>query len=338
MDKQNQNLNQEISILDLLHYFEKIIKKVLSSICDFFKSFIKSILWFFILLKRYFLFILITVIIFGIVGFFNKKVLPNYYNFEMVLAPNFKSTTKLYQQINSYNKLCGNIDSVFFKDLKSISIAPIKTFTNELNIFYDIVHKNSDFYKNDTIFSRQFKINNFKNLLVDTDYPNHIVQITALHKVSPEEIKSKIIDPIEKDPFYKRIKEAHLKSIDIKAEIYKNELNLIDSLLVSIAKGDKVKASGSTISLNGESKTNVEQDLINKTLEITKLLSEKEVEKIQKSQVIKVVSEPQLIDSKSLLNTRNTFSFALTGFLFSILIILLIQFIKFLNKFEKKHF
>ncbi|MCO6563866.1 MAG: hypothetical protein J6581_00325 [Apibacter sp.] len=337
MDRQNQNSNQEISILDLLHYFEKIIKKVLSPIGNFFKSFINAILGFFILLKRYYLFILITVIIFGIIGYFNKKVLPRNYNYEMVLAPNFKSTTKLYQQINSYNQLCGNIDSTFFKDLKSISITPIKTFTSELNIFYDIVHKNTDFYKNDTIFSRQYKIDKFKNLLVDTDYPNHIVHIIALNKISPEEIKSRIIHPIENDPFYKRIKEANLKSIDIKTEIYKNGLKLIDSLLLSIAKGDKAKSSNSSISFNGESKTNVEQDLLNKTLELTKSLAEKEVEKVQKSQVITVISEPQLVDSKFLLYKRNTFSFALSGFLFSIFIILFIQFVKFLNKFEKKH-
>lgn len=333
----NKNLNPDLDFISLLDYFKNIFKNFISSTLNFFwKNIITPLLWFFILLKRYFFIIVITVIIFGLVGYFNKRVLPSYYNYEMILAPNFKSASKLYQQINSYNQSCGKLDNAFFKDLKSISISPIKTFTSELDIFYRYVQKNSDFYKNDTIFSRQFKIEDFRKLLVDTDYPNHIVYITSLKKLSPDEIKSKIIDPIENDIFYKKIKDANLNSLDIKRNLYKKDLKVIDTLLLSIAKGDKTKVS-SSISLNGESKTNVEQDLLNKSLEITKSLAEVEVEKVQESQVISLISEPQLVNSKSLFYKRDTLTFALAGLIFSIAVILLIQFVKYLNKFEKKH-
>lgn len=335
MTKQNQN--HEVNIIDFFNYLINIVKKIGTKIINIFEKIFKTILWFFILLKKYFLLILIVVIISGVLGYLNKGIIPIYYNYDMIVEPNFNSSKTLYQLIDSYNKLASNKESKL-KGLKNISIQPIKSLTEELNIFYTTIKNNDNIVKNDSIFSKNFElINKFRQYLVDTDYLKHSIHITSTNKLSSEEIKNEILSPFEYDPFFSRVKEAYLNSIDTKSKIYKNELKIIDTLLLSIAKGDKSKISASSLSINKDSKTNVEQDLLNKALKITQLLADTEVEKVQKSQVITLISEPQLVDNNSLITNRSTYSFILYGFLFSIFIILLIQFVKYLNKFEKKH-
>ncbi|MDR1876266.1 MAG: hypothetical protein LBQ84_01435 [Flavobacteriaceae bacterium] len=336
MDNQNQNRNQnqnqETDILVLLDYFKNGFKKIFTGIGDLFKSGLNIIIGFFILLKRHAILVLICVIVFTVIGYFNKIILPPSYNYEMVVQPNFNSTKSLYQLIDSYGKLAGT-DDKFFKNIIQVKVAPVKSFKNDISVFYKIINDNN----NDTIFSRQYKIENFRKNITALDYPSQTISIKSSSPLSTEEIKNKIIIPLETSPLYSQIKNAYLKSIDIKEKYYINNLQRIDTLLAS-REEDRLKTATPTLSIKGEAKNNIEEDLLKRSVELTKELAYLEIEKAVNSNVIQIVSEPQLEENKSPLIRRDTLSFAIYGFIFSIVIIFLIQFIKYLNKFEKEHF
>jgi hypothetical protein len=250
----------------------------------------------------------------------------------MVVQPNFNSTKSLYQLIDSYGKLAGT-DDKFFKNIIQVKVAPVKSFKNDISVFYKIINDNN----NDTIFSRQYKIENFRKNITALDYPSQTISIKSSSPLSTEEIKNKIIIPLETSPLYSQIKNAYLKSIDIKEKYYINNLQRIDTLLAS-REEDRLKTATPTLSIKGEAKNNIEEDLLKRSVELTKELAYLEIEKAVNSNVIQIVSEPQLEENKSPLIRRDTLSFAIYGFIFSIVIIFLIQFIKYLNKFEKEHF
>ncbi|MCT6868578.1 hypothetical protein [Apibacter sp.] len=336
MERQDSTSRQEINILDLLNYFKNGIIKIFTCIGNFFTNIFNALINFFILLKRFFVLIVAFVIISGAIGYYNDEISPALYNYEMIIEPNFKSTKTIYQQINSYEKLSGSKENEFYKDLKSISIFPIKSFTNEIEIYYKILDDNED-NNRDTILSSQFKISNFIKKLVDTDYPTHTISIKSKRKLSSEEIKSEILQPIENDPYCSRMKESYLRSLDIRSKIYTYELKIIDSLLLSRTKSP-ISATSTSLFLNGNTKNNVEMDLLTAAMNRTRYLSEIEIEKVKKSQVISVLSQPQLVDeNKFLFVKKNTYAYAFYGFLLSLSIIFLIGFVKYLNDFKKKH-
>ena len=335
MERQDSSPRQEISLLDLLDYFKNGIIKIFTYISNFFVSIFNAVIKFFIFLKRYFVLIVAIVIISGAIGYYHDTV-SELYNYEMIVEPNFKSTKTIYQQIESYERLSGSNENQFYKDLKSISINPRISFTNEIEIYYEILDNNLG-YNRDTILSRQFRISDFIKKLGATDYPIHTISIRSKRKLSSEEIKSKILQPIENDPYYSSVKNSYLKSLDIKSKIYAHELKIIDSLLLSRTKG-AISTTSTSLILNGDTKNNVEMDLLSAAMNRTRYLSEIEVEKVKKSQVISLLSQPQLVDeNKFLFAKNNTYAYAFCGFLLSLSIILLIGFAKYLNNFEKKH-
>ena len=341
MDKQNQNLNQETTVLDFLNYIKNIIKKIISFTGEIFKYIFNTILSFFVLLKRNIIFIVVTVIIFGTVGYFDKEILPASYDYEMIVEPNYNSTNSLYQLINSYNEQAESNDATFFKGIKKINIYPIKTFTNDLAVFYSTVKKLSNNSENvniiDTIFTKEL-IENFRKNINNTDYPYQKIYINSSVELSSKELKDKILVPIENDPYFKQCRNAKITSIDYKIEQSKKELKLIDTLLLSIAKRNISNIpTSSSLSFSAENKNNVETDLLNKSTDFIKKLADLELERVKLSQVITLISEPQKVINKTLITEGRISSYSLYGLLFAISILLFIQFVKYLNKFEKKH-
>jgi hypothetical protein len=344
MNNQNQkpDQNQETDILILLDYFKNGIKKIFTKIGNLFTFILNAIIWFCILLKRYFILTVVCIILFSILGYYNKIISPPSYNYEMVLQPNYNSTKYLYQLVDSYNQLTETEDPIF-KNIKQIKITPVKSFTNDLTTFFNIINNinnngNTDTdNKNDTIFSRQYKIEDFRKNIAETDYSLHTIFIKSSVLLSPKEIKDKIISPIETEPFYSQLKNSYLKSIETKEKYYKKNLQRIDTLLLALADRDKSNTISSTLSIKGDSRNNVEDDLLNRSVKITEALASLETDRAIHSNVIKIVSEPQLVANKSKLIKRNTIPFIIYGFLFSVFLIFLIQFIKYLNKFEKEH-
>ncbi len=336
MDNQNQNPNQETDILVLLDYFKNGFKKIFTGIGNLFRYILHLILWFFVLLKRYTVLVLVCVILFSIIGYYNKRILPPSYVYEMVVQPNFNSAKSLYQLVDSYDELAGT-DDLFFKNIKQIKIAPVKSFTNDLDVFYNVVNNNS-VDKRDTIFSKEYKIETFRKNIVNTDYPLQTIILKSSSLLSTKEIKKKILDPIETDPYFSQYKNSVLKSLEIKTLYYKKDLQRIDTLLLAqINAGKSRTRASSSLSINGDSKNNLEDDLLKRSSQITDALAGLEMDKATFSNVVKVISEPQMVDNKSSMIKRGTLSFAGYGFIFSLLIIFLIQFVKYLNKFEKEH-
>lgn len=338
------NLNQETTVLDFLNYIKNIIKKILSFIGEMFKYIFNTIISFFILLKRNIIFIIVSVIIFGTVGYFDKEFLPVSYDYEMIVEPNYNSTNSLYQLINSYNEQAKSNDNSFFKVIKKINIHPIKTYTNDLAVFYNTVNKFSKNSENvniiDTIFTKEL-IESFRkniNNIDNTDYPYQTIYISSSIELSSKEIKNKILGPIENDPYFKQFRNVKITSINYKIKQSKKELQLIDTLLLSIAKRNISNIpTYSSLSFSAENKNNVETDLLNKSTDLIKKLADLELERVKLSQVITLISEPQKVINKTLITEGSISSYSLYGLLFAISILLFIQFVKYLNKFEKRN-
>lgn len=336
--------NQETDIIVLLNYFKKGIKNFFSGIGNFFKSIIFAFLYLLILIKRYFIFVVGCIVIFGVIGYFNKDILPQSYTYEIIVQPNYNSTESLYNLVDSYKKQSElkNSKDPFFNALTAIKIEPIKSFSYDVDVFYNTI--GNDFSQNnafkqgdsrDTIFFRQYKIKDFQKDIKPEDYPIQKIILKTNTVLNYKSIDNKFTQPFESDPFYINYKKAILSSIDLQTKNYSNNLNKIDTLLVALADGKATRSETNSISLKGEAKNNLEDDLLKRSIELTGSISSLQVKKALYSDIIKVLSSAKLVQGNSKIE-RGTIPFAFYGFIFSFLIILLIQLYKYLNKFEKE--
>lgn len=339
----NQNTHQETDILVLLDYFKKGIKGIFRGIGNFFKGIFTLIIHFLILIKKYWILIVSCILVFAIVGFFNKNILPPAYNYEMIVQPNFNSTGSLYQLVSSCDTRAGNPDDAFFKDIKSVRILPVKSLTEDVNIYYNTVgnafSENAGFKQadnRDTIFFRQYEIAKFKSEITDKDYPRQIISIKSAVPLNEQQIQSKIIDPLENDPYYVKYRESYMKSIDLQTKYNTLNLQRIDTLLLALAKGETTKTQSQTLTISGEAKNNLETDLLEQSRNFFHALADSEIRKNLYSDVIRVIAPPSLVNAKSIVK-RSTTAFALYGLLFSLFVIFGIQTVKFLNQYEKEH-
>jgi len=339
----NQNNHQETDIIVLLDNFKNGIKSIFRRIGKFFKSLFTLVIYFLILVKKYWILVASCVIIFGIVGFFNKNILPTSYHYEMIVQPNYNSSHSLYQIINSCDALSGNPDDAVFKNIKSVKVSPIKSLSEAVNAYYNVIgghfSENTNFKQSssrDTLFFKQYKISDFQKSISDKDYLFQKISVKSRIPLTQQQIEEKIIAPLQKDFFYRQYRDSYMRSIDLQSKYYTLNMQRIDTLLLALAKEGTSKAlPQSSLILNGESKTSIEADLLEQSRNFSSLLADLEMQKNLYSDVIRIIAPPSRVFNDVV--KINTTTCAFYGLIFSLLIIFGIQIAKYLKQYEKEH-
>lgn len=325
LNEQTNNNNQEVDVLALLEYFKKGIINLIKGIKSFFNSILNLIIYLLLLIKKNVIWIILITSLIGILGYLKHTFLPSY-RYEIIVEPNFGTTHDLYSFVESNKIIKTNKHSI-----SSISIKPVESLSDAIEMYYNVGQLAKG--EKDTIFYNEYKIEDFIENLEPFDYKKQKISISTKTPENTGNLQKYLIKKLEENIDIQETKLAQLNSLEEEKRRYNIALNRIDSLLKTSQKAKEVPIT--TIQFSGEGKSNVEKDLSEEYKTYTALLNQIEIQKDVLRKTIRVVSPMKQVPEKDIVGKNyNPIKYLIYGFIISLLFLLGLNLLKFLNKLE----
>jgi hypothetical protein len=342
----------EIDMSDFLKLLGKGFTKVGNGISWFFVSLYQLIISFFLFIKRKFIWLAIGFVLglgWGLYSYYNSAAI---YSSEMITRSNYESNYYLYTQIGYYNSLIRNhrfkelatefkISEDEAQNLVIFKIEPIKNNIEAAKLFRQtfLQFKRNHTYGFDTAWSRTMKFDIYKKELSDIDYPLNTILLRSKSQDIFPKIQEGIINSLNNNPDLKEKKEAITQIRKQEEELLSGLLSNLDTLRQVYNKKLAAEAENKTQAGNqfvfGERNIkNPELDLYDKAM----LLKDELIELRMMSAGEKNILE---LDSgfgkngtrESVLRKMAMPIIYVLSFVF--LILIAIEFIRYLNRVEK---
>ena len=348
MSTNQQNNNNEEEEVDLGSLFV-IIGKGFSKFFNFIGSIFKGILHFLIsiliFLKENFIKIAISGVIGIISGVFLEVKSSVKFGSELLVEPNFKSARQLYNNINYYNDLVKQKDTLKLKEifnldnetavsLKKFSIEPLVLDTDIINSYNDLI------LKVDTLTIKSYEYLDFKEAFTDYDYKVHKITVIATKNDVFSKLDDVIISSVVENKYFNRLKELTNEDLNRTDLFYRNNLTQLDSLrnvyMQVMLDEAKKTSNGTNIDLGGDKSATKELELFEINKRINSDLKKISEQKSEQYEVLNVISSFQPIGYEIKGVTKNyAFILALLGSGLMIVYLLLVRLNNYLDNYKK---
>ena len=345
--KENSKSNNEEEV-DLGSLFT-IIGKGFSKFFNFIGNIFKGIFHFFIsiliFLKENSFKIGIAAIIGFAVGIFLEVKSSDTYSSDMLVQPNFKSVSQLYNNINFYNDLVEqrdtlgiqntfNLDKETAASLKEFSIEPIANENDIINAYNDFV------LEVDTATVSSYTFEDFKASFKDLDYKTHEINVIAEKNDVFNKLDEIIISSVVKNKYFSRVKELTNENLNRTDSLLRQNLGQVDSLrkvyMQVMIEEAKKQSNGTSIDLGGEKRSTKELELFATKQNLNSELTDIVIDKSEKYEVVNVISNFQPVGYKiDGLSENKAVQFSILGILLMVLILLFTKINTYLGNYKK---
>ena len=345
-ENSRSNNEEEVDLGSLFTIIGKGFSKFFNFIGGIFKGIFHFLISILIFLKENSLKIGIAAIIGLVVGFFLEIKSSDSFSSVLLVEPNYESVSQLYNNINYYNDLVVQKDTVGIQNvfnldketaasLKKFSIAPI---TNE----NDIVNAYNDFVlEADTTTVNSYSFKEFKISFNDLDYHIHKINVIAEKNDIFNKLEEVILSSVVKNKYFDRVKELTNENLNRTDSLLRQNLGQVDSLrkvyMQVMIEEAKKQSNGTSIDLGGEKRSTKELELFETNRKLNSELIDVISSKSNMSEVINVISNFQPIGTE-IKGATNNYAFLLTVLCAGLmtLFILLRQLNNYLNNYKKQ--
>ena len=226
MSTKKQNNDEEVDLGSLFTVIGKGFKNFFNFIGNIFKGVFHRLILILLFLKLHILKFSVAVLIGGIVGFFLESNKETKFSSNLIVKPNFESTQLLYENINYYNDLVKqqntkHLASIFKIDtskaaaLRKFEITPLMNSNDIINAYDNFI------LEVDTLTVKSYDFDNFESSFTDFDYLVNNIEVQATVSNIFSELEITIINSIEKNTFFNKIKNLTKENLNTKDSILK---------------------------------------------------------------------------------------------------------------------
>jgi hypothetical protein len=225
------------------------------------------------------------------------------YASNLLVQPNFKSASQLYNNVNYYNDLVKQNDILGLEDtfkldketaasLKEFTIKPVK---NE----NDIIQAYNAFIIDTATVSR-YGFDEFKKSFRMLDYKIHEIRVVSEKNDVFEKLDEAILSSVFKNKYFNRVKELSNENINRTDSLLRQNLSQVDAMRkvymeVMLAEANKQQSDGTNIDLGGGKRATKELDLFETNRQLNAELTDIVSEKYNTYDVINIISNFQPI-------------------------------------------
>ena len=344
MAKESQP-KEEIELGSLFIIIGKGFSNLFNFIATIFKGIYHLLILLLLFVKTKIIKLVLAAVIGGIIGtFFQLKKTPTFAA-DMQVQPNFKSTRQLYNNVNYYNDLVKQKDTVTLAatfnlskksaaTLKKFQIYPVKNGNDLLTSYDDLI------LSVDTLTAKSYSFDVFKKTFTDYDYRVYNIHVVATKNNIFSKLDEVIISSVVNNKFFNKVKRLTNENLNRTDSLLRQNLTQIDSLrrvyMTVLIEESKKENSGTSIDLGGTKTTTKELELFETNRKINKDLKAISEDKSEKSEVLNVISNFQPIgyEIKGIDNNDGV-QIALLGVILMVLFLLLKQLNTYLNNYKK---
>ena len=344
MAKESQP-KEEIELGSLFIIIGKGFSNLFNFIASLFKGLYHLFILFLLFIKSNIIKLSLAALIGGTIGTFFELNKTQTFGADMQVQPNFKSSRQLYNNVNYYNDLVKQKDTVTLAETFNLSIAnaaslkkfeiyPIKNGNDLLTSYDDLI------LSVDTLTAKSYSFETFKNTFTDFDYKVHNIHVKATKNDVFSKLDQVIISSVVNNKFFNKVKTLTNENLNRTDSLLRQNLTQIDSLrrvymTVLIEESKKVN-SGTNIDLGGTKRTTKELELFETNRIINKDLKEISKDKSEQSEVLNVISNFQPIGYEIKgIDENYAVQAALLGIALMFLFLFLKQLDTYLNNYKK---
>ena len=344
-ESSKSNNEEEVDLGSLFVIIGKGFSKFFNFIGDIFKGIFHFLIVILIFLKENNLKIGIAAIIGFAVGIFLELKSSDTYSSVMLVQPNFKSVSQLYNNINYYNDLVKQKDTVGIQNtfnldketaasLKEFSIEPIDNENDIINAYNDFV------LEADTATVSSYTFQYFKASFKDLDYKTHEINVIAEKNDVFNKLDEIIISSVVKNKYFSRVKELTNENLNRTDSLLRQNLGQVDSLrkvyMQVMIEEAKKQSNGTSIDLGGEKRSTKELELFATKGDLNLELIDVVIDKSEKYEVVNVISnfQPKGSEIKGVENNKGV-QLAILSSVLVIFILLLLKLNNFLSVYRK---
>lgn len=344
-NQKQQNNEEEVDLGSLFIIIGKGFSKFFNFIGSIFKGIFDFLIEILLFLKKNFIKIGLSTIFGAVCGFLLQSNSPEKYGSDLLLEPNFKSVMQLYNNIQFYNDLVKQKDTIGLVNTFNLSkeeAASLKKFTVEPIVNdNDIINGYDEFITEvDTATVSSYSFEEFKASFSNYDYKIHKVQVISEKNNVFKKLENKIISSIVENKYFKRLKELTNENLNRTDSVYRENLAQIDSLrkvyMTVMIEEAKKQSTGTSIDLGGEKRTTKELELFETNRRINSDLKDLADQKAAEFEVINVISNFQPVGYEIKGVTKNyIFILGALSAALMIIFLLLLKLNKFLENYKK---
>ncbi len=343
----NQHIpqNEEVELGSLFKIIGKGFQNLFKAIGNFFKAILHYIISFLAFIRNNALKLGLAMFVGAAIGLYFDLTSPRQYSSTMIVEPNFKSTQQLYNNINYYNELVKQKDSVLLAEALQISVgeaSKLKGFTIE-----PIVNKNEKYellneftQEIDSALVKHINTKNFYEAFTDFDYNFHTIKVKSLSNTIFKKLSVPIISSVENNPYFKNQKKVNDENLVQNEKVLVKSLQEVDTLrkiynkvLITEAQTQK---TGTSITLAKSAKKTSEIELFKESLALNEELIDNNTQKAKTTEILNVVSSFSKIGEKERgVLKKNTVMYSIGLGLVMLIFILLLRLNKYLVNYRR---
>ncbi len=332
--KQQETTNEEVDLGSLFVIIGRGFRNFFKFIGSIFKGIFNFLIAILLFIKSNIVKLGIASLLGAIFGFIIELYYPDKYASEMLVEPNFKSVKQLYYNVDFYNDLVEQKDTLTLAktfniseddaaSLKKFSIEPIINKNDIINAYDEFINRV------DTATVSRYSFEDFKPQFKELDYKTHKIVVVSYKNNVFKSLSNTIISSVVKNDYFERVRNLTNEYLDRTDAVYRQNLKQIDSLAkvymqVMIAEAKK-ETSGTNIDLGSQNRRAREIDLFETSIKINEELEEVSEKRSEKHNVINVISDFQAIGYKINGVTKN-YIFILGAFGFGVMASILLLF------------
>ena len=345
MSTNQPNNEEEVDLGSLFVIIGKGFSKFFNFIGNIFKEIFHGIISILLFFKKNFVKIAVATIIGGVLGFFLEKNKTKKFGSDLLVQPNFKSARQLYNNVNYYNDLVSQKDTLSIQQLfklnkekaasiKSFSIEPIIVDNDILTAYDDLI------LSVDTLTIKSYSFEEFKASFTDYDYKVHKINVIAEKNDVFDNLDDVIISSIMENKYFNTLKTLTNEDLDRTDSLLRENLVQIDSLrkvyMQVMLEEAKKQTNGTNIDLGGEKRRTKELELFETNRSINRDLKSIANEKSETYEVVNVISNFQRTGYEIKGITKNSiFLMAVLGGFMMFFVLLLLKLNKYLNNYKR---
>lgn len=346
MSVDKKNTEEEVDLGSLFIIIGKGFSKFFNFIGSIFKGVFHLLILFLLFIKKHFLKFAISAVIGGAIGFFMEFKKEASYGSDLLVQPNFKSARQLYNNVNYYNDLVKQRDSLSLASTFNISKEKAGTLRNfEITAIInenDIIEAYDELVLSvDTLTVKSYSFSQFKKVFTEYDYKIHKIHVEASDKNIFKNLDDVIISSITKNQYFGKLKTLTNENLYRTDSLLRRNLSQVDSLrkvyMTVMMEEAKKQHQGTSIDVTTEKKARTKElELFETNKTINEDLKEVSEEISEKSEVINVISNFQPVGYEIASIQRNyIFLFSLAAVALMLVFILLMELNRYLETYKK---
>lgn len=349
------NNSEEVDLGQLFKLIGNIFDRFFKFIASIFKNIFLAFVWFIFLVKKRIIILALATTSGLIIGALSKKTAIPKYESSVTVVQNYQTGENLYNSVGYYNDLLrqqdyetlGNVLNLDIDRTKSILAFDVKPVVSENN---KLVAFNRYIKQLDSLAATKIEYEDFLKNNEDYTHKYQQIRIESSERNSFKSVFENIVESINLNPFFlneqskdlvelNQTKAALMLALE-KSEALQETYKRVLEQGIDADKNSKPSEIGITFEGSSEVEKTKEYDLYQSDLKLRSQLVEVERELLDKQYIIEMISNKQ--DSGFASTTKSIFGIELNStiflgilaFLGAFGVLLLIEFLKFIEKFK----